>query len=44
MCEICNKGMKVFSTVNNIGFCIRENNLVLFTKEQIDTKYYLKEK
>ena len=34
MCEICNKGMKVFNTVNNIGFCIRENNLVLFTKEQ----------
>ena len=34
MCEICNKGMKVFNTINNIGFCIRENNLVLFTKEQ----------
>ena len=44
MCEICNKGMKVFNTVNNIGFCIRENNLVLFTKEQDRYKVLLKRK
>ena len=34
MCEICNKGMKVFSTVNNIGFCIRKDSLIIYTKEE----------
>ncbi len=42
MCDICEKGLKVFNSKENTGFCIKENKLIVFKKQGEKLKVVLR--
>lgn len=44
MCDLCERGLKVFNSKENTGFCIKENNLIVFIKFDKNLKAILKRK
>lgn len=42
MCDICEKGLKVFNSKENTGFCIKENKLIIFKKQSEKLKAILR--